>query len=177
MKIAVRTLDALHDDLQDLRRTIAERAHELFQRRGGQVGRALDDWLCAERETVWRPAVELREADDALTLRVATAGVPAKDLDVRVGAQDVAIAAPTHHAHKGPRAIVHVCEFAPGPLRLSLRLPRRVRPEAAQAEYHDGLLCLTIPIDETPTRRVDVAAGAAAVKVGPNAAQAPDSEC
>jgi hypothetical protein len=29
---------------------IAVRAHEIYQRRGGQNGRALDDWLEAERE-------------------------------------------------------------------------------------------------------------------------------
>ena len=29
---------------------IAERAHEIYQRRGGEHGRALEDWLEAERE-------------------------------------------------------------------------------------------------------------------------------
>lgn len=29
---------------------IAERAHEIYERRGGEHGRALDDWLQAERE-------------------------------------------------------------------------------------------------------------------------------
>jgi Protein of unknown function (DUF2934) len=29
---------------------IAERAHEIYERRGGENGKALDDWLQAERE-------------------------------------------------------------------------------------------------------------------------------
>jgi hypothetical protein len=29
---------------------VARRAHELFQERGGEPGRELDDWLRAERE-------------------------------------------------------------------------------------------------------------------------------
>lgn len=29
---------------------VAQRAYELYQSRGGQEGRALDDWLAAERE-------------------------------------------------------------------------------------------------------------------------------
>lgn len=29
---------------------IAQRAHEIYQARGGQHGKALDDWLQAERE-------------------------------------------------------------------------------------------------------------------------------
>lgn len=29
---------------------IAERAHEIYERRGGEDGRALEDWLQAERE-------------------------------------------------------------------------------------------------------------------------------
>jgi len=31
-------------------RRIAERAHEIYESRGGEHGRALEDWLQAERE-------------------------------------------------------------------------------------------------------------------------------
>lgn len=39
-------------DVRDLSRMnrIAERAHEIYERRGGAHGRTLDDWLQAERE-------------------------------------------------------------------------------------------------------------------------------
>ena len=36
---------------------IAQRAYELYQARGGEDGRAMDDWLDAERELNQRPDV------------------------------------------------------------------------------------------------------------------------
>jgi Protein of unknown function (DUF2934) len=36
----------------DLRAVIAERAYELYKKRGGQNGHELDDWLEAEREVL-----------------------------------------------------------------------------------------------------------------------------
>lgn len=37
-------------DAEDLRRQIAQRAHELYEQRGRQDGYALQDWLQAEQE-------------------------------------------------------------------------------------------------------------------------------
>jgi hypothetical protein len=42
---------------------IARRAHEIYEARGGQHGKALDDWLRAERE--------IDEEDEAMSRRFA----------------------------------------------------------------------------------------------------------
>jgi hypothetical protein len=42
---------------------IARRAHEIYEARGGEHGKALDDWLQAEREIDAEPDAA-RSADD-----------------------------------------------------------------------------------------------------------------
>ena len=46
-------------------------------------GDAFGDWLRAEKELVWTPAVELREKDGAFTIAAALPGVDAKDITER----------------------------------------------------------------------------------------------
>jgi Protein of unknown function (DUF2934) len=49
----------------DLQNVIAARAYELYQKRGGQAGHELDDWLEAEREVLG--GSDLRFTIDDLT--------------------------------------------------------------------------------------------------------------
>lgn len=156
MNVRVRQLDSIVQDIESVRGTVTARAHQLFRERGGELGRALDDWLSAERELVWRPAVELSERDHELCLELATAGVDGKDLDVRVTRDDVVVSAPTQHGHADPHAKVHVCEFRRGRLFRSVHFPRPVDPAQARAEYRNGLLRITVPVAADSTQRVVV---------------------
>jgi hypothetical protein len=51
----------LCEEMEALSDTIRERAFGLFQSRGGRDGNDVDDWLRAERDVIWSPAVELTE--------------------------------------------------------------------------------------------------------------------
>jgi hypothetical protein len=70
--------DSIVDQLEELNQRIARRAYDLFLGRDGW-GDAFGDWLSAERELVWKPAVELREKDGTFTVAAALPGVEAKD--------------------------------------------------------------------------------------------------
>lgn len=48
---------------------IAQRAYQLFERRGFQHGRDVEDWLQAENEIIHWCRHDLRESDEAITLR------------------------------------------------------------------------------------------------------------
>ena len=102
-------------ELEQMRETIARRAHELFHRNGGRDGRELDDWLEAEREMSWKPSIELSEKDGQFTIYAAVPGVDAKDLDIQVSPEALLIKAEMKHRHTEEKAvIVHTCEFASG---------------------------------------------------------------
>lgn len=156
MNVRVRQFESLAQDIDHLREQVTTRAHQLFRERGGELGRALDDWLTAEGELIWRPALELSEHEHHLCLELATAGVEGKDLDVRVTRDDVVISAPTHHGHADTETTVHVCEFREGRLFRAVHLPRPVDPSQARAEYRNGLLRITVPLATESSQRVTI---------------------
>lgn len=157
MKIRFRSVDSVLDEVEAMHRRIATRAVELFRERGGAIGHALEDWLKAERETVWRPAIEVIRTKDAFVVEVAVAGVDAKQLDVRVTPNELLLAADLHHSDPEQEGEVVLCEFVNGPLFRTYRFPERVDPSRVSAEYRDGMLRVTAALAPAATR-VDVKA-------------------
>ena len=156
-EIQVKKPNSIFQELTELHETISKRAYELFQD-GGLFGGPLADWFRAERELVWRPAIELRQKDGRFELEVAVAGVDPKHLDVQVTPEDVLITAAEEHRHGEKKGTVHVCEFAAGRLFRSIHLPERIDPDSAKAELRNGLLRLTASIAKTTSKKVDVQA-------------------
>jgi HSP20 family molecular chaperone IbpA len=156
--IAMIQKDSIVDQLEQLHQRIARRAYDLFRGRDGW-GDAFGDWLSAEKELVWKPAVELREKDGTFTIAAALPGVDAKDITVDITPQDVVIQAATEHKHTEDKGQVHRCEFTAGDVFRSLTFPKAVDTANAKAEYQNGMLHITVPIaPEARTKRVDVKA-------------------
>ena len=150
--------DSIVDQLEQLHQRIARRAYDLFLGRDGW-GDAFGDWLSAERELVWKPAVELREKDGAFIVAAALPGVDAKNIAVDITPQDVVIKATTEHRHTEDKGQVHRCEFTAGEVFRSLPFPKAVDAGSAKAEYQNGMLNITVPIaPATGARRVDIKA-------------------
>src|SRR5262245_5197201 len=91
--------ESILDDLNRVRESISERAYELFRNHDDLWSGPLGDWLRAERELVWRPAIELREKENSFELTAAVAGVDPKDLDVQVTPEDILIQSNKPHEH------------------------------------------------------------------------------
>ncbi len=162
MKLTVlktRKTETLFDELERIQQQITERAYEMFKRRGAQVGAALDDWLTAEKETVWKPAVEICQKNNSFVIEVAVAGVEPRELEIQVTPETVLIKADTTHTHPESKGTVRLCEFQLGKLFRLIKLPARIDPDAVKAEYRNGLLRLTAAIAaEKPATRVAVQA-------------------
>jgi HSP20 family molecular chaperone IbpA len=156
-RIGLKKTESILDELNRMHDDISRRAYDLFQQQGLFSG-ALDDWLRAERELVWRPAVELRQKGAKIELLAAIAGVEAKDLDVQVTPEDILITAKTEHHHDTKEETVHVSEFKEGRLFRSVHLPARIDPDSVKADYRNGLLRLTAAVAKVTPRKVDVQA-------------------
>jgi HSP20 family molecular chaperone IbpA len=152
MKLKLQRRGSVIDRVEAIQRQIAERAFELFTRRGGVLGQALDDWLTAERQTVWAPPVEVVEKDGEFLVEAALAGVPAKDMNVQVTANELLVEGNGAHEHRVGETI-HRCEFKPGTLFCEVKFPRRIDPGKVRAEYHDGLLRVWAPAAKDDERR------------------------
>jgi HSP20 family protein len=157
MRIPFRTVENVVDELEAVQRRIANRASGIFRERGGAFGRAVDDWLNAERETIWRPALEVQRTKDAFVVEAAIGGVDPAQLDVQATTNELLIQANLHHHAKQQEGEVILCEFAGGPLFRSYRFPEPIDPARATAEYHNGLLRVTAPVAR-PATKLDVKA-------------------
>lgn len=157
MKIRCRTVDSVLAEVEGVQRHIAQRAQEIFRARGGAVGQALEDWMKAERETLWRPALEVRRTKDAFVVEAAVAGVDPKQFDVQVTPTELVLSAHVHHSDREQEGEVVLCEFANGPLFRSYTFLEPVDPVRVSAEYRNGLLRVTAPLAQ-PATKVEVQA-------------------
>jgi HSP20 family protein len=157
--VPIRQTKSIFDEIDRMHDRVMRRAYDIFTSNGGLFGKDFDDWMQAERELVWRPAVELTEKDDTLYLEVAAPGVDPKELDVEVTPDDILIRADVHHEHKEKKGEVHVCEFAHGNLFRSIHLPKKIDTDKVKAEFKNGLLTLNAPVaEEARAKKVTIEA-------------------
>ena len=152
MKIRCRAVDSVLSEAEAEHHHIRARAHEIFRSRGGTFGHALEDWLKAEREAIWRPSLEVRRTTQAFVVEAAVAGIEPKQFDVQVAPTELIVEAHVHHSDREQEGKVLLCEFAGGPLFRRYRFPEPVDPARASAEYKNGLLRVTAPLAQPATK-------------------------
>jgi HSP20 family protein len=149
--------ETLLHEIEQVQKRITERAYDLFQSRGAALGAALNDWLAAERQTIWKPQVEICQKHNQFVIEAALAGVEPRQLDIPATDDTLLIKADTPHTHPEIKGTVHVGEFQRGPLFRAITFPAPIDPEAVKAEYRDGLLRVTAAIAaKRQAKKVDV---------------------
>ncbi|HET9129577.1 MAG TPA: DUF2934 domain-containing protein, partial [Terriglobia bacterium] len=98
--VPTRKTESIFDELRQMEERIMKRAFEIFDGNGHVDGKDLDDWLQAERELTWKPAIDLKEQDDKFLLQVAMPGVDSKNINIQVTPQEILVQADVHHEHK-----------------------------------------------------------------------------
>jgi HSP20 family protein len=151
-QVAVKKADSFWDQIQAMEDRIMRRAEGIFSATGSRLGKDLDNWLAAERELVWKPAIELKEEGDHFELRVAVAGVDPKDLKVEVTNDDILIKGETKKEEKKEEkkgeSTICISEFQAGSLFRSVHFPKKIDPDKVKAELKNGLLTVTAVIAE-----------------------------
>ena len=157
--LRARKVRTVMDDLEAMQKRIGDRAFEIFRSRGAQLGAALDDWLTAERQTVWKPAIEIYQRDNQLIIEAAVAGVEPRQLKIEATPGTLLIKADIEHTHTAAKGVVHVCEFQSGHLSRLVQLPATIDPDAVKAEYRNGLVRISAAIAaEQQARTVEIRA-------------------
>jgi len=146
--VAVQKSETLWDQIRRMEERITQRAHEIFQANGSNFGRELDDWFQAEKELVWKPAVELKEKDHHFELQAALAGMDPREIRVEVTPEELLIRGETKSERREEKAEVCYTEFQAGSLFRSIRFPKRVDPNKVKAEFKNGLLTVIAPLAE-----------------------------
>ena len=100
------------------------------------------------------PAAEMTETEDAVHLKLEIPGMEAKDLDIQVTADSVAISGERRSETKTEENGMTRSEFRYGKFQRVIPLPTRVQNNSVQAEYKDGILVLNLPKAEEEKNKV-----------------------
>ncbi len=124
----------------------------------GQLNSLFDDTLPARWEDFGNlskvPAAELSETNEALHLKLEVPGMEAKDLDIQVMADRVAIAGERKSETKSEKNGKTLSEFRYGKFSRGIPLPLRIQNTKVTADYKDGILNLTLPKVEEEKNKV-----------------------
>ena len=157
--VAIRKSQSVWNEIEKMQDRIMKRAYEIFDGNGRVFGKDLDDWLAAEREFVWKPAIELREKGKEFNLQIAVPGIDAKDLDIEVTPDTLLVKAEIHHEQEEKKGNLYACEFQSGNLFRSVQFPKKVNPEKVKAEFKNGMLTITAEVaEEGQARKVNIEA-------------------
>ena len=151
-KVGLIRTSSIVDELEQIHRRVSERAFELF-RTSGSSNSPDENWLTAERELLWQPAVEMCQKDGEFEVRAALAVVDPKDVALTVTSEDLLIKGNGGHEHRPEQGTVHLCEFSRGQLFRPIRFPEPIDPQNVAAAYRNGLLIVTAPIASDPAKQ------------------------
>jgi len=122
-----------------------------FQQLSQEVDRLFDElihrpWgVSRSQEATWTPQLDLYEDASAFVLEADVPGVQEKDISVTVENSELVL--------RGKRSFERICdeesfycrERRSGEFVRRLRLPTSVNREKIRAEFHDGVLRVTLP--------------------------------
>lgn len=109
-----------------------------------QFDRVFDE-LIASNESAWSPAIELRDMGDAIELRAQLPGLDAKDIDIQVSREAVAIVGEYRQSSSSENNSLLNSEFRYGKFQRVISLPVAVINDQVKADYKDGILTLMLP--------------------------------
>lgn len=112
-----------------------------------QMDQMFDELAGVNRQssTAWIPAIEIQDREDSLVLRAEIPGVEAKNLDIQVAREAVAISGEHCYENKAQEQGFFRTELRYGSFERTIPLPVAVENNQVQAEFKDGILKLTLP--------------------------------
>ena len=133
--------------------TLQEQINRVF---GDVMGRTGEE----SNLTPWAPAVDIYETENELVVKADLPDVNPQDLDIRVEGNIPTIRGERKFENKVNEENYLRVERAYGSFSRSFSLANSVKSEAIQAEYHDGVLALSLPKrEEAKPKQIKVNVG------------------
>lgn len=153
-----RESSSLIEQMKTLGDNIRQRAYELFQKRQGESGTDLDDWLKAEEELIWAPESELVDRNGQFQVQVAVPGFDPKDIFVAAYPDALTVRAEATHKHEEGEGEVYFCEFGSKTLFRKFDLPATIDVNKVTVRLEKGVLHLAAAKKETPSEKTSAKA-------------------
>jgi HSP20 family protein len=145
------------DELTQLFNKIEKRAYELFEGRGRQDGRDLDDWFRAEGELLQPVPLEIIEEEKQLKIRAEVPGFKAEELEINLEPSVLTIKGSLKkEAEKKEKGAVY-SESHDKDIFRQVTLPVNVVPEEADANLKHGVLEINVP-KTAEARKINITA-------------------
>jgi len=120
--------------------------------------------------TTWAPAVDIFETEHELVVKADLPEIDPKDLDIRVENNILTIRGERKFENKVTEDKYLRVERAYGSFSRSFSLANTVNSEAIKADYHNGVLTLSVPKrEEAKPKQIKINVGAPAVAAAASA--------
>ena len=143
--------DSIHNELNNfLRDTI--------------INPAFSHQLAIKKTSTWRPAVEIKQLEDAYKVKVQLPGVNSNDIDVQLDNDFMTITAEIEEGNeekeeKEKNLKYHTCEFRYGKYKRTISFDQPIKADEASANYKNGILSITLPkqqAQQAKTRKLEI---------------------
>jgi len=124
---------------------IQQRAFDLFEKRGHELGHQVEDWLKAEHEIMGWPAAELVEKEGAYELQMTLPGFEAKDVEVTATPTEVIVHAATEEEKKTEKGNVLWTEFGSNDVYRRVEVQNPINVDKVTAQLEKGILRINAP--------------------------------
>jgi HSP20 family protein len=101
----------------------------------------------------WMPAVEVREKDNALVIDAELPGIDQKDVKVEVQDHSIVIQGERKEESSEEREGFRRSERSYGMFYRAIPLPENAHPEQAKADFKNGVLEITVPMEQSKSER------------------------
>ncbi|HUU21233.1 MAG TPA: Hsp20/alpha crystallin family protein [Phycisphaerae bacterium] len=136
-------------DIVKRRRERGEPLARLHDEINTLFGRFFEDWpFMPARGETWWPAMDVADEEDKIVIKAELPGVNADDIDISVVNNILTLSGEKKEtAERKEEKYWHVERYY-GSFRRDITLPATVDAEAVEADYHDGVLTVTLPKTE-----------------------------
>jgi HSP20 family protein len=105
----------------------------------------------------WRPAVDIRETDDAYLVNAELPGLSKEDINITIENNVIKLTGERRFEKDVKEEEYHRVERAYGSFTRAFSLPSRVNPESIEANFQDGILTIRVPkAAEARPRKVEI---------------------
>lgn len=120
--------------------------------------------LNIKKNSVWRPAVEIKQNDNEYKIKVQLPGVDKENIDVQIDNDFMTITAEIQEEQEEKEQNeknekYHTSEFRYGRFQRTISFDKPVKTQDSKANYKNGILCITVPkqeIEETKTKHLEI---------------------
>lgn len=130
---------------------VREKAFDLFRERGMSSGRALDDWIAAERSILGRTAAEFKEVDGAYQVDLTLPGFTPKEVELVATPSELIVHATIEKERQVEDESVMWSEFASTDVYRHFGFPSSVDADKITARLENGILHVRAPKYATAT--------------------------